>query len=115
MTKVKHAKSSLRRKKKIFKTVKGQVGSRSKLLKTAKEAVRKSLIANYIGRIKKKGDFRSLWITRITAACRAEGTSYSKFMAGMKKADIELNRKMLADIAVKDPAAFKELIEKAKV
>jgi large subunit ribosomal protein L20 len=114
MTKVKHAKSSLRRKKKIFKIVKGQVGSRSKLLKTAKEAVRKSLIANYIGRKKKKGDFRSLWITRITAACRAEGTSYSKFMSGMKKAGIELNRKMLSDIAANDPEAFKELTEKVK-
>ena len=115
MTKVKHAKSSQARKKKIFKTVKGQVGSRSKLLKTAKEAARKSLIANYIGRKKKKGDFRSLWITRITAMCRAEGTSYSKFMAGMKKADITLNRKMLAELAAQDAPAFKELIEKAKV
>ncbi len=114
MTKVKHAKSSLRRKKKIFKTVKGQVGSRSKLLKTAKEAARKALIANYIGRKKKKGDFRSLWITRVTAACRAEGTSYSKFMAGLKKAEIELNRKMLAEMAVTDPQAFRELIEKVK-
>ncbi|MFA6636530.1 MAG: 50S ribosomal protein L20 [Candidatus Omnitrophota bacterium] len=114
MTKVKHAKSSLRRKKKIFKIVKGQVGSRSKLLKTAKEAVRKSLIANYIGRKKKKGDFRSLWITRITAACRAQGTSYNKFMSGMKKTGIALNRKMISDIAANDPEAFKELAEKVK-
>jgi large subunit ribosomal protein L20 len=114
MTKVKHAKSSLRRKKKIFKAVKGQVGSRSKLLKTAKEAVRKSLIANYIGRKKKKGDFRSLWITRITAACRAEGTSYSRFMAGLKKTQIALNRKMLAEMAANDAEAFRELVEKAK-
>lgn len=114
MTKVKHATSSLRRKKKVFKTVKGQVGSRSTLLKTAKEAVRKSLIANYIGRKKKKGDFRALWITRITAACRAEGTSYSKFMAGLKKANIDLNRKMLAEIAAKDIKAFKGLVEKVK-
>ncbi len=113
MTKVKHAASSRKRKKKIFKLVKGQVGARSKLLRTAKEAARKSLIENYIGRKKKKSDFRSLWITRITAACRAEGTSYSKFMAGLKKADIALNRKMLADLAMNDSQAFKKLLEKA--
>ncbi len=114
MTKVKHAASSLRRKKKIFRTVKGQVGTRSKLLKTAKEAVRKSLIANYIGRKDKKGDFRALWITRITAACKAAGTSYSKFMNGLKKAEITLNRKMLADLAANDPKAFRELLDKVK-
>lgn len=114
MTRVKHAKSSLRRKKKVFKIVKGQVSTRSKLLKTAKEAVRKSLIANYIGRKKKKGDFRALWITRITAACRAEGTSYSKFMNGLKKANITLNRKMLAELAANDPKAFRELLGKVK-
>lgn len=114
MTRVKHAASSLRRKKKIFKTAKGQRGSRSKLLKTAKEAVRKSLISSYIDRKKKKGDFRSLWITRITAACRAEGISYSRFISGLKKANISLNRKILADLAVRDEKAFKALVKKVK-
>ncbi|HPN73480.1 MAG TPA: 50S ribosomal protein L20, partial [Candidatus Omnitrophota bacterium] len=85
MTKVKHAASSLRRKKKIFRTVKGQVGTRSKLLKTAKEAVRKSLIANYIGRKDKKGDFRALWITRITAACKEISLFiFSAYVVGYK-------------------------------
>ena len=114
MTRVKHAKSSLSRKKKVFKSVKGQRGSRSKLLKTAKEAARKSLIASYIGRKKKKRDFRSLWITRITAACKGEGISYSRFISGLKKADIVLNRKVLADLAVRDEKAFKALVKKAK-
>ncbi len=115
MTKVKHATSSLKRKKKVLKAVKGQRGARSKLLRTAKEAARKSMISNYIDRKKKKSNFRSLWITRITAACRAEGLSYSKFIAGLKQANIELNRKMLANIAANDAPGFKALIAKVKV
>jgi large subunit ribosomal protein L20 len=114
MTRVKHAKSSLGRKKRMFKAVKGQRGTRSTLLKTAKEALRKSLIASYIGRKKKKRDFRSLWIARITAACRAEGISYSRFIAGLKKANVSLNRKILAFLAAKDEKAFKVLVKKAK-
>lgn len=113
MTKVKHATSSLRRRKRTLKITKGQIGSRSKLYRIAKEASRKSMISNYIDRKDKKGNFRALWITRITAACRAEGVSYSKFIAGLKKANIELNRKILADLAVNDERAFKTLIKKA--
>ncbi len=114
MTRVKHAASSLKRKKKVLKAVKGQRGARSRLLRTAKEAVRKSMVASYIGRKKKKSDFRALWITRITAACKAEGTSYSKFIAGLKNAKIILNRKILADIAASDNDGFKVLVEKVK-
>jgi len=114
MTRVKHAPSSLKRKKKVLKAVKGQRGARSKLLRTAKEAERKSMISSYIDRKKKKSNFRSLWITRITAACREEGTSYSKFIAGLKKAGITLNRKILADLAANDNRGFKNLVKKAK-
>jgi len=115
MTRVKHATSSLKRRKKVLKSVKGQRGSRSKLLRTAKEAERKSMILSYIDRRKKKGNFRALWITRITAACKSEGTSYSKFIAGLKKNNIELNRKILANIAKDDSRGFKELIKKVSV
>lgn len=114
MSKVKHATSSLKRRKKVLKAVKGQTGSRSKLHKVAKEAQRKSMLANYTDRKKKKGDFRSLWIVRITAACKMEDISYSKFIAGLKKANIELNRKMLADIAMNDGSGFKALVAKVK-
>lgn len=113
MTRVKHATSSLKRRKRTLKAVKGQQGGRSKLLKTAKEAVRKSMLANYIDRKKNKRNFRTLWITRITAACRAEGVAYSRFIAGLKKANIELNRKILADLAANDERAFKTLIKKS--
>ncbi|RKY41790.1 MAG: 50S ribosomal protein L20 [Candidatus Makaraimicrobium thalassicum] len=114
MTKVKHAASSLRRRKKVLKAVKGQRGARSKLLRTAKEAARKSLIFSYIGRKEKKRNFRSLWISRITAACRGQDISYSKFIAGLKKARINLNRKILADIAANDNRGFKVLVKKVK-
>ena len=114
MTKVKYAPSSLKRRKKTLKAVKGQRGARSKLLRTAKEASRKGLILSYIDRRRKKGDFRSLWITRITAMCRQEGISYSKFMGGLKKVNIELNRKILADLAMNDERAFKALIKKVQ-
>ena len=113
MGKVKHAVSSLKRRKKVLKAVKGQRGSRSKLLRTAKEAQREALITNYIDRKRKKSDFRSLWITRINSACKNEDISYSKFIAGLKKANIILNRKMLSEIAVCDPSGFKALIKKA--
>lgn len=114
MTKVKHAASSLKRRKKVLKAVKGQRGSRSKLFRIAKEATRKSLISNYIDRKKHKSNFRSLWIARITAACKEEGLSYSKFIAGLKAAKIELDRKMLADLAAVDIKAFKTLVQKVK-
>jgi len=88
--------------------------TKSKLNRAAQEAVEKALRYAYVGRRRKKRDFRALWIVRIGAACRAADTSYSKFMGGLKKAGIELNRKVLADIALNDEAAFGSLVEKAK-
>jgi len=114
MVKIKHTPSSLKRRKKAIKAAKGQRGARSKLFRIAKQAARESMIASYIGRKQKKRDFRSLWITRISAACKKEGISYSKFMAGMKKAKIDLNRKMIADLAATDEKAFKALVKKVK-
>ena len=93
---------------------KGYWGSRSKHFRVANEAVMKSLTYAYTGRRLKKRDFRSLWITRISAACKMNGINYSRFMNGLKKAGIDLNRKMLAEIAVADKAAFTALVEKAK-
>ncbi|MFH1664709.1 MAG: 50S ribosomal protein L20 [Candidatus Omnitrophota bacterium] len=115
MTKVKHAVSSRKRRKRTLDATKGQRGSRSRLFKIAKEAARKSLIANYIDRKDNKGNFRALWITRISAACKAEGLSYSKFIAALKKAGIELNRKMIADLAMNDSKGFKALIKKTGI
>jgi len=112
MSKAKHAPSSRKRRKRTLKAVKGQRGARSKLLKKAKEAGRKALIANYIDRKKKKGNFRTLWITRISAACKENGTSYSKFIAGLKKSGITLNRKLIAEIALSDSKGFKALVKK---
>lgn len=112
MTRVKHAVSSRRRRKKVLKAAKGQRGSRSRLFRIAKEAVRKSLISSYIDRKKKKSDFRSLWITRITASCKKEGLSYSKFIDRLKKANIILNRKMISELLVEDNQAFKEIVKK---
>ena len=114
MTRVKHAKSSLKRRKKTLKAAKGQYGARSKKLRTAKEAVRKGMVLSYIGRKLKKRQFRSLWISRISAACKNEEISYSKLIAGLKKQKSELNRKMLADIALSDEKGFKKLVETAK-
>lgn len=88
--------------------------TKSKLHRSAQEAVEKSLRYGYVGRRRKKRDFRALWIVRISAACRAAGTSYSKFMAGLKAAGVELNRKILADLAYSDEAAFRALVEQAK-
>ncbi|MCK4852011.1 MAG: 50S ribosomal protein L20 [Candidatus Omnitrophica bacterium] len=114
MTRVKHAVSSRKRRKKVLKSAKGQRGSRSKLLRTAKESVRRAMVSSYGDRKKKKGDFRSLWIVRINAACKAEDISYSGFIAGLKKAGIGLNRKMLADLAVNDDRGFKALVKRVK-
>ena len=114
MTRVKHAKSSLKRRKKTLKAAKWQYGARSKKLRTAKEAVRKGMVLSYIGRKLKKRQFRSLWISRISAACKNEEISYSKLIAGLKKQKSELNRKMLADIALSDEKGFKKLVETAK-
>jgi large subunit ribosomal protein L20 len=114
MARVKGAMSTRKRHKKILKLAKGFRGSRSRLFKTANEAVMKSLTHAYIGRKLKKRDFRQLWITRINAATRENGMNYSTFMNGLKKAGIEINRKMLSEIAISDSAAFSQLVEKAK-
>ena len=114
MARVKGALMTRKRRKKTLKLAKGYFGSKSRHFKMAKQAVMKSGNYAYIGRKARKRDFRRLWITRISAGCRANGISYSMFMNGLKKADVTLNRKMLAEIAVADEAAFKALIEKAK-
>ena len=114
MARIKGAMMTRKRRNKVLKLAKGYYGSKHSLFKTAKQAVMKSGNYAYIGRKQKKRDFRRLWITRISAACKANGTNYSTFMNGLKKADITLNRKMLAEIAVSDPAAFTALVEKAK-
>ena len=114
MARVKGAMRTRKRHKKILNAAKGYRGAKSKLFKTANQAVMKSLLYAYIGRKQKKRDFRQLWIARINAAARMNGISYSKFMNGLKNNGIEINRKMLAEIAVADPAAFAKLVEKVK-
>ena len=114
MARIKGALATRKRRKKILKLAKGYWGSKSKHFKMAKQAVMKSGNYAYIGRKAKKRDFRRLWITRISAACRTNGVSYSVFMNGLKKAGVTLNRKMLAEIAVADASAFATLVEKAK-
>lgn len=114
MARVKGAMMTRKRRKKVLKLAKGYFGSKHRLFKTAKEAVMKSGQYAYIGRKQKKRDFRSLWITRISAACRMNGINYSTFMNGLKKSGVELNRKMLSEIAIADPTAFTALVEKAK-
>lgn len=114
MARVKGAMATRKRRKRVLKLAKGYRGAKSKLFRTAKQAVMKSLVYSYIGRKQRKRDFRRLWITRISAACKMNGTNYSQFMNGIKKAGIDINRKMLSEIAIADPAAFTELVEKAK-
>lgn len=114
MARIKGATMTRKRRNKVLKLAKGYYGSKSKLFKTAKQAVMKSGNYAYVGRKQKKRNFRRLWITRISAACKANGINYSTFMNGLKKADITLNRKMLSEIAIADPAAFTALVEKAK-
>ena len=114
MARVKGAMMTRKRRKKVIKLAKGYFGAKSKLFKMSKEAVMKSGNYAYIGRKQKKRDFRRLWITRISAGCKMNGMNYSTFMNGLKKAGVELNRKMLSEIAINDPAAFTSLVEKAK-
>ncbi|RUM41603.1 MAG: 50S ribosomal protein L20 [Desulfurobacterium sp.] len=102
------------KRKKLKKLTKGYFGGRSRLFRTMKIAVMKSLFYAYKHRRERKRDFRRLWIARINAAVRPLGLNYSRFMNGLKKAGIELDRKILADIAVRDPEAFKVIVEKAK-
>ncbi len=114
MARVKGALNTRKRHKRILKLAKGYRGGKSKLFRTAKQAVMKSLSYAYVGRKQKKRDFRRLWITRISAQAKVNGMNYSTFMNGLKKAGIEMNRKMLAEIAVSDKEAFASLVEKAK-
>ncbi|MBQ2932265.1 MAG: 50S ribosomal protein L20 [Clostridia bacterium] len=114
MARVKGAMNTRKRHKKILKLAKGYRGAKSKLFRTANQAVMKSLSYAYRDRKQKKRNFRQLWIARINAAARMNGISYSKFMNGLKTNGIEINRKMLAEIAVSDPAAFAKLVEKVK-
>ena len=114
MARVKGALATRKRRNRTLKLAKGYWGGKSRLFKTAKEAVWKSGQYAYIGRRLKKRDFRKLWIARINAACKMNGTNYSTFINGLKKANIGLNRKMLSEIAINDPAGFTALVEKAK-
>ena len=114
MARIKGATMTRKRRKKVLKLAKGYFGAKSRLFKTAKEAVMKSGQYAYIGRKQKKRNFRSLWITRISAGCKMNGINYSTFMNGLKKAGITLNRKMLSEIAISDPAAFTSLVETAQ-
>ena len=114
MPRVKGGTVTRRRRNRVLKLAKGYYGAKSKLFKTAKQAVMKSYRYAYRDRRQKKRDFRKLWIARINAAARLNGLSYSKLMHGLKLAGIEMNRKMLADLAVNDAAAFTVLADKAK-
>ena len=114
MARVKRAMMTRKRRNKTLKMAKGYWGSKSKHYKMANQAMMKSLTYAYTGRRLKKRDFRRLWITRISAACKANGMNYSTFMHGLKLADIQIDRKMLSELAVNDKAAFAQLIELAK-
>ena len=114
MARIKGAVTTRKRRKKILKLAKGYFGAKSKLFKTAKEAVMKSGNYAYIGRRLKKRDFCRLWITRISAAAKMNGMNYSTFMNGLKKAGVEMNRKMLADLAVNDANGFATLVKTAQ-
>ncbi len=114
MARVKGGMNAKRKHNKVLKLAKGFRGSRSKQYRVAKQSVMRALTESYRGRKERKRQFRELWITRINAACRENNISYSKFMYGLKKANITLNRKVLADLAVTDANAFKKLAETAK-
>jgi large subunit ribosomal protein L20 len=114
MPRVKSNVARLKRKKKIMRAAKGARGGRSKLYKSAKETVERGLRYAYRDRRQRKRDFRRLWIVRINAAARQHDLSYNRFMSGLRKAGVEINRKVLADLAVRDPVAFGELAEVAK-
>ena len=114
MARVKGAMMTRKRRNKILGMAKGYWGAKSKHYKMANQAVMKSLRYAYIGRKQRKRDFRKMWITRISAGCKLNGMNYSTFMHGLKLAGIEMNRKMLSETAIHDPAAFTELCEKAK-
>lgn len=114
MARIKRAVNAHKKRRRIFKLAKGYWGAKSKQYRAAKEQVARSLRYAYIGRRLRKRDFRRLWITRINAAARLNGMSYSTFMNALKKANININRKMLAEIAVNDPESFAALVAKVK-
>jgi large subunit ribosomal protein L20 len=114
MPRVKGGPKTRRRRKKVLKMAKGYVGGRSRLYRTAVDAVHRALAAAYRDRRMKKRDFRRLWITRINAAARLHGITYSRLMEALKKAHVELDRKILAELAVHDPGAFSKIVEMAK-
>ncbi len=114
MARVKKGVNAKKRHNNILKQAKGYFGAKSKLFRTANQAVMKSLNYSYIGRKQRKRDFRKLWITRINAAAKINGMSYSKFISGLKKANVNINRKMLSEMAINDPEGFAKLVEIAK-
>ena len=114
MARIKRAMMTRKRRKKVLKLAKGYFGAKSTHFKMAKQAVKKSGNYAFAGRKRRKRDFRKLWITRISAACKMNGINYSQFMNGLKKAGVVLNRKMLSELAIHDAAAFTALVEKAK-
>lgn len=114
MARVKRGTNTNRRHKKVLKQAKGYFGAKSKLFRPANQAVMKSLSYAYIGRKQRKRDFRKLWIARINAASRQNGMSYSRFIDGLKKANVDINRKMLSELAIHDPDAFAQLVKIAK-
>ena len=114
MAKIKHSVATHKRKKRLLKKAKGYWGDRSKQFQQARRALMHALVYAYRDRRVKKREFRRLWITRINAACRQAGITYSRFMSGLKKHKVNLDRKILADLAVKDSSAFKKLVEIAK-
>lgn len=114
MARIKGAMMTRKRRKKVLKLAKGYWGAKSKHFKMAKQAVMKSLTYAYVGRKRRKREFRQLWITRINAACKQNGINYSRFMHGLKLSGIELNRKMLSEMAVNEPEAFAALCQTAK-
>ncbi|EGY76651.1 large subunit ribosomal protein L20 [Peptoniphilus asaccharolyticus DSM 20463] len=114
MARIKRAVNAKKKHKKILKQAKGYFGAKSKLFRPANQAVMKSLNYAFAGRKQRKRDFRKLWIARINAAARLNGMSYSKFISGLKNANIEVNRKMLSEMAINDPNGFAELVKVAK-
>ena len=114
MARIKGATMTHKRRAKTLKLAKGYYGAKSKHFRMAKQAVMKSGNYAFVGRKQKKRQFRNLWITRISAACKMNGMNYSTFMNGLKKAGVELNRKMLSEMAIHDPASFNALVETAK-
>ncbi|MGI6691533.1 MAG: 50S ribosomal protein L20 [Christensenellales bacterium] len=114
MARIKRAVNAQKKRRKMLKLAKGYYGAKSRQYRAASEQVRRSLRYAYVGRKLRKRDFRRLWITRINAAARLNGTNYSKLISGLKKTGVEINRKMLADMAVNDASAFAQLAEIAK-